>query len=95
MTQLSAAPFRAALAAGLMLGGPALADGYAYADFEASVPHIDLPACPEGMADVPAICRVTINNDALHIHVFADAEDRPFLAVHSFHGDEFTLDLRR
>ena len=77
--------------AALALAAPAVADGYVYADFEASVPHIDLPACPEGMADVAAICRVTINNDALHIHVFAEDGDQPFLGVHSFYEDGFTL----
>ena len=90
MTRLSAA-----LAAGLMLAAPVLADGSVHADFEASVPHIDLPACPEGLADRPALCRVTINNDALHIHVFAEDGDRPFLGVHSFFEDEFALELRR
>lgn len=90
MTRLSAL-----LAAGLMLAAPALAEGYLYSDFEASVPHIDLPACPEALTEVAAICRVTINHDALHIHVFAEEGDQPFLGVHSFYGDEFALMLDR
>ncbi|MBK5926904.1 hypothetical protein [Rhodobaculum claviforme] len=85
----------AAIAAFAVLATPALAEGYLYSDFEASVPHIDLPECPEGMADRAAICRVTINNDALHIHVFAEDGDQPFIAVHTFYEDGFALTLDR
>lgn len=73
---------------------PALGNGrapYSYADFEASVPHIDLDACPEGLAEGDVFCRVTLNNDALHIYVFEVAGEQPFVSVHSYYEDEFQL----
>ncbi|MGY6632621.1 MAG: hypothetical protein ACXIU8_02640 [Alkalilacustris sp.] len=81
------------VACGLAL--PAAATDYVYADFEASVPHIDLPECPERLATEPAICRVTVANDALHVHVFAADGDQRFLGVHSYYEDAFELVLAR
>lgn len=86
MTRLSTA-----LAVLLATAAPALSEGYVYADFEASVPHIDLPECPEGLAAEPAFCRVTLNNHAVHVHVFAEAGEQPFLGVHSYYEEEFGL----
>ena len=68
---------------------------YSYADFEASVPHIDLDACPEGLAEGDVFCRVTLNNDALHIHVFEVTGEQLFIAVHSYYEDEFALNFGR
>ena len=97
-------PNRAAVPAGdvprpepclIALAAPATARGCVYADFEAPVPRIDLPECPEGLAGVPAICRVTVANDALHAHVFAAEDEQRVVAVHGFHGDIPGLNLGR
>lgn len=64
---------------------------YTYADFEASVPHIDLDDCPAGLAAGDVFCRITMNNDALHIYVFEAEGDQHFVSVHTYHEDEFEL----
>ncbi len=87
-----------AAAAACLFALPAFAQDlatYTYADFEASVPHIDLEACPDGIAEGDVFCRVTMNNDALHVYVFASSADQPFVAVHTYHNDEFQLVLDR
>ena len=68
---------------------------YFYTDFESSVPHIDLEACPDGLATGVAdvICRVTMNDDALHVYVFEAEGDRPFVSVHSYFDEDFELVL--
>lgn len=69
------------------------AAAYPYAAFEASVPHIDLENCPEGLAEGDVFCRVTMNNDALHIYVFEADGDQNFVSVHSYFEDEFDLNF--
>jgi hypothetical protein len=68
---------------------------YVYADFEASVPHIDLETCPEGLAEGDVICRVTMNDDALHVYVFEAGGERPFVSVHSYFEEDFELVLTK
>lgn len=85
-------------AATSLLALPALAQEHGaliYADFEASVPHIDLDECPEGLAEGDVFCRITMNNDALHIYVFDAEGAQRFVSVHSFFEDEFDLTFRR
>ncbi|WP_333830434.1 hypothetical protein [Pararhodobacter sp.] len=72
---------------------PLLAAPYTYAEFEASVPHIDLETCPEGLAGGDVFCRVSMHNDALHVYVFESGGAQAFVALHSFYEDEFTLQL--
>ncbi|MFN3938135.1 MAG: hypothetical protein ACK4KW_11215 [Gemmobacter sp.] len=84
--------------AGALIGLPAAAQdpaAFTYPDFEAAVPHIDMDACPDGMAEGDVFCRITMNNDALHIFVFELGGDQRFVAVHSFHEDEFEIVLKR
>lgn len=87
----------AAAAALLALAAPLAAAPFTYADFEASVPHIDLETCPEGMVEptqqATVFCRVSLNNDALHVFVFALEGDQEFVALRSYYEDEFTLTL--
>ncbi|MCC6001580.1 MAG: hypothetical protein JJU19_12050 [Pararhodobacter sp.] len=86
------------LATAALLALPAAAHdrpAYTYEAFEVSVPHIDLETCPDGLATGDVFCRVTMNNDALHIHVFETAGDRHFVSVHTYHADEFELLLGR
>lgn len=65
--------------------------GYTYAAFEASVPHIDLDECPAGLAAGDVFCRITMNNDALHIYIFEAGGDQHFVSVHTYFEDEFEL----
>ncbi|MDD7971373.1 hypothetical protein [Roseinatronobacter alkalisoli] len=85
-------------AASCLIALPALADEhgrYVYADFEVSVPHIDLAECPDGLATGDVICRVTMNDDALHVYVFEAEGERPFIAVHSYYDEDFDLVLTK
>lgn len=68
---------------------------FTYADFEAAVPHIDLETCPEGLAEGDVFCRISMNNDALHVFVFETGGDQHFVSVHTFHEDEFELSFPR
>jgi hypothetical protein len=80
--------------AATLIGLPAAAHDHAafsYADFESSVPHIDLDECPAGMAEGDVFCRISMNNDALHIFVFEAEGDQHLVAVHSFFEDEFQI----
>ncbi len=85
--------FRLIMGALLLSPAPLAAEPYSYADFEASVPHIDLETCPdsvaEGRGDV--FCRVSLNNDALHVYVFESGGMQEFVALQSYHEDQFTL----
>jgi hypothetical protein len=86
------------IAAAALIALPAAAHdhaAYTYADFEASVPHIDLDTCPEGLAEGDVFCRITMNNDALHIYVFESDGDMSFVSVHSYFEDEFELVFER
>jgi len=85
-------------AASCLLAVPAFAQEpgrYVYADFESSVPHIDLAECPEGLAQGDVICRVTMNEDALHVYVFEAEGDRPFVSVHAYYDEDFDLVLTK
>ncbi len=64
---------------------------FTYSDFEPAVPHIDLDECPAGLAEGDVFCRITLNNDALHIFVFEAEGEQRFVAVHTFYDDEFDL----
>ena len=82
----------------LCASSPALAhEGatFAYPDFEVSVPHIDLDECPAGLAAGDVFCRITMNNDALHIYVFEAEGDQHFVSVHTYFDDEFDVEFGR
>lgn len=63
-----------------------------YAIFEASIPHIDLAACPEGLAlDAIArddvFCRAVVHDDAFHVYVFALDGNSPAIGYQSYPVD--------
>jgi len=67
-----------------------------YNDFEVAVPHLDLEACPAEMAEAaaqPVFCRVTPGHDSLHVFAFAEAGDRPFVAMRTYFQEDFTLSI--
>lgn len=72
---------------------PLAAGSYTYAEFEASVPHIDLDTCPDGLAEGDVFCRVSLHNDALHVYVFESGGMQEFVALHSYYEDRFSLQL--
>lgn len=87
--------FRLLLGALLLAPAALAAEPFTYADFEASVPHIDLATCPDGAADGQGdvFCRVTMTNDALHVYVFESAGTQAFVAVQTYYEDQFMLRL--
>ena len=84
---------RPVLAAPLvLLVSPALADDPAphvltYAEFEQSVPHVDMPACPVALATADHFCRMTLQNDAINVFVFTTEGDSPLVAFQSWSAD--------
>ncbi|WP_300030793.1 hypothetical protein [uncultured Roseobacter sp.] len=58
-----------------------------YAVFEASVPHVDLETCPEGMAGEDIFCRATLAHEELHIFAFATDGDSPLVGFASFDAE--------
>ncbi|KPQ07424.1 MAG: hypothetical protein HLUCCA12_06300 [Rhodobacteraceae bacterium HLUCCA12] len=90
-------PSRMFLAAALLIPSALAAEPYTYAEFEASVPHIDLETCPEalleGDSEADVFCRVSMHNDALHIYVFETEGTQEFVALHTRYEDQFMLDF--
>lgn len=89
---------RPLLGALFLVPAPLAAEPYTYADFEASVPHVDLETCPNGAtADLArgreVFCRVSLNNDALHVYVFDAGGMQEFVALHTYFEEEFSLRL--
>jgi hypothetical protein len=66
---------------------------FTYADFEASVNHVNIEDCPEGLAEGDVFCRVSMHNDALHVFVFEQAGEQHFVSVHSFYEDEIEIEF--
>ena len=60
---------------------------FTYAMFEASVPHVDLPACPVDLAGAARFCRVALFNDAFHVFVFSEAGDQPLIGFQDYDAD--------
>ncbi len=63
-----------------------------YAIFEASVPHIDLAACPtgielNGVAADDVFCRAVVHDDAFHVYIFALDGDSPAIGYQSYPVD--------
>ena len=76
------------------LATPAMASGaFTYADFEASVNHVNIEECPEVVAEGDVFCRVAMHNDALHVFVFESEGEQLFVSVHSFYEDEIELEF--
>ncbi len=87
-------PCLSLFAACLLAAPAALADTpFDYAVFEAAVPHLDLDTCPAGLAEGAVFCRVTLGHDSLHVFVFAEDGDQPFMAMRTYYEDEFTLTI--
>jgi hypothetical protein len=75
-----------------LLVSPARADGPAahvltYAEFEQSVPHVDMPLCPVELATEDRFCRMTLANDAINVFVFTTEGDSPLVAFRSWPAD--------
>lgn len=60
---------------------------FTYADFEASVPHVDLAVCPVPLDGPERFCRLTTHADQLNVFVFSENDDQPLIAFRSWPGD--------
>ncbi|QLQ18993.1 MAG: hypothetical protein HZT43_10385 [Exiguobacterium profundum] len=84
---------RPALAALLaLMAAPALAQDptghvLTYAEFEQSVPHVDMPVCPVALAAEDRFCRMTLVNDAINVFVFTTEGDSPLVDFRSWSAD--------
>ena len=80
----------------LALVGPALAAdadcALSYDVYEASVPHTDLEACPDGLAGDGRFCRLSIVAEVATIFVF-DEESGCLVESVSYEEDEFTVTI--
>ena len=80
----------AILAIAATLPGMAAADDFiplTYEEFEAAVPHIDLPVCPVPLAAPDRFCRMTTHADQLNVFVFSEDGDQPLVALRSWPAD--------
>ena len=48
-------------------------------------------ALAAALAQGDVFCRISLNNDALHVFVFESGGDRAFVTMRSHYEDEFTL----
>jgi hypothetical protein len=77
-----------------LFSAPALASNpFTYADFEAAVNHINLAECPEGLAEGDIFCRASMAHDALHVWVFSNEGEMPFVSVQSYYEDEIEIEF--
>ena len=67
------------------------ADGYTYAQFEASVNHVDLETCPAQVAATGVFCRATVLHDSVHVYVFEEDGDMAFVDMLTFDEEGYTL----
>lgn len=63
-----------------------------YDVFEAAVPHIDTPECPDEITAEKVFCRLTMASEQLHLVVFSEEGDMPLLEVRPV--DLTTTDLK-
>jgi hypothetical protein len=72
-----------ALAAALIAAGPALAERacfISYAGFEEKIPHLDLDACPPGMASAEeGFCRIALAGADVLVYEFRHMDGEPCL----------------
>ena len=80
-----------------LLATAALADGplkLTYLEFEASVPHLDLETCPEALARDGVFCRLSVENDAMHVFVFEEEGDQALVAFQSWEEGDWEIVLK-
>lgn len=83
---------RLALAPALMAGGAAAADcPITYPEFERTVPHIDLEACPADLAADDRFCRAVTGEDALHVFVFTYEGEQCLAALETYETGRFRV----
>ena len=74
-----------------LIATQALADSAAqpltYEQFEASVPHMDLEACPDTLAQPDTFCRATLQHEEIHVFVFSENDDSPMVGFASFSAE--------
>lgn len=75
-----------------LLGTGAVADPVAapltYEQFEVAVPHMDLEACPQSLAQPETFCRATLQHEEIHVFVFSETNDSPMVGFASFSADK-------
>ena len=62
-----------------------------YADFEASVTHLDLENCPKELDQTGVFCRLAIGSDALHVYVFSEDGDSPLVDLRSYDEESYEI----
>lgn len=60
---------------------------FTYEQFEMTVPHIDLVACPAELAAPDRFCRLTSHQDGLNVFAFSQGGDQPLVALKSWSSD--------
>ncbi|MEL6478215.1 MAG: hypothetical protein AAFR17_12885 [Pseudomonadota bacterium] len=88
--------YLAPLALGAM-AAPVLADQpmqLTYTEFEASVPHLDLEACPAALARDGVFCRLSVEGDAMHVFVFREDGDQELVAFRSWEEGDWEIVLK-
>lgn len=80
----------------LLAPGAAFGDcAMTYDDFETTVPHLDLEACPAEMAAEARFCRAAMALHGVAVFQFEDAGERCVVQVVRFEEDEVRLTVAR
>ena len=83
-----------ALSLSITHASQALACTFTYKAFEATVPHLDLDACPAGLPQAKAFCRATIANGNMNVFAFAEDGDPCLLGVKTLGTDEYHVVMK-
>ena len=82
----------------LLLSTAAYADTTAmpmtYDIFEASVAHLDLEACPDGLPQSGSFCRAAVLHDTVHVFAFAEDGDSPMIGYAAFDAPDLGPSLQ-
>lgn len=65
-----------------------------YDIFEASVAHLDLAVCPEGLPQMDSFCRAAVLHDTVHVFAFATDEDSPLIGYAAFDAPDLGPSLQ-
>lgn len=64
-----------------------------YEIFEASVAHLDLETCPEGLPQSGSFCRAAVLYDMIHVFAFAEDGDSVLTGYAAFDAPDLSANL--
>ena len=80
-----------------IVAAPAMADDaglLTYELFETAIAHVNLEECPGDLAGEGHFCRMTMNNDAMHVFAFTEEGEQAMVGIRSYYADEMTFGFK-